>query len=285
LTSLVDPSNVEAARAWDGPAGDFWTDHADQFEASAARYRRPFFAAAAIEPGARVLDVGCGNGATTRQAARLAAPGDVVGVDLSARMLDLARRRAVEEGLTNVAFVQADAQVADLGTERYDRVISHAGAMFFGDPVAAFANLAKALTTEGRLVLLVWQPLAENEWLSSFLRAVAAGRELPLPPPDAPGPFSLGDPDRVRAVLTGAGFGEPELVGVREQTLFGPDVATAESLVLGVVGWMLADLDDAGRAGARAALRADLEAHRGPDGVAYASAAWLVTARRAGDVE
>jgi SAM-dependent methyltransferase len=125
------------------------------------------------------------------------------------------RRCAEQEGLTSVRFEQADAQVADLGVDRYDRVISRAGVMFFGDPVAAFANLARALKPDGRMVLLVWQSFAENEWLGAFLSAVAAGRDIPPPPPDGPGPFSLGDADRVRAVLTAAGFSGPELTAER----------------------------------------------------------------------
>ena len=197
-------------------------------------------------------------------------------------MLDLARRCAEQEGLTSVRFEQADAQVADLGVDRYDRVISRAGVMFFGDPVAAFANLAQALKPDGRMVLLVWQSFAENEWLGAFLSAVAAGRDIPPPPPDGPGPFSLGDADRVRAVLTAAGFGEPELVGVREPMFYGRDVATAEAMVLGILGGLLVDLDDTARADAMAALRATLQAHLGADGVTYRSAMWIVTAERAG---
>lgn len=277
----IDPSNADAAAGWDGPAGDFWTENADMFDAGVARYLRPLLTAAAIAPDAQVLDVGCGVGQTTREAARRAPRGGATGVDLSARMLDLARRRAEREGLANVRFVQADAQVADLGADRYDRVLSRTGVMFFGDPVAAFANLARALRPDGRMVLAVWQPFTENEWLGAFRAAVAAGRDLPPPPAEGPSPFSLGDPDRVRAVLTAAGFDEPELVGVREPMFFGPDVATAEGMVQGILGGLLTDLDERARAGAAAALRADLEAHLGPDGVAYRSAMWIITAERA----
>ena len=277
----VDPSNADAAKGWDGPTGDFWTDNADMFDAGVSRYLQPLLDAAAIEPHAHVLDVGCGAGQTTREAARLATAGIATGVDLSARLLDLARRRADHEGLSNVRFVQADAQVADLGADRYDRVISRTGVMFFGDPVAAFANLAKALKPDGRLVLLVWQSFTENEWLGAFLGAVAAGRDLPPPPPDRPGPFSMSDPDQVRTVLTAAGFAEPRLVGQREPMFYGHDVATAERMVLGIVGGMLDELDADTRAGAVAALRASLAAHLGPDGVTYLSAMWLITAELA----
>jgi SAM-dependent methyltransferase len=276
----VDASNTDAATSWDGPTGDFWTDNADLFDAGVARYLLPFLEATAIEPAAQVLDVGCGNGQTTREAARLAHAGSVTGIDLSSRMLALARRRAEQVGLTNVRFERADAQIADLGVDRYDRVISRTGVMFFGDPIAAFANLARAMKPDGRMVLMVWQPLAENEWLGEFLRAVSVGRDVAPPPPDRPGPFSLGDPERVRAILTAAGLGQPQLVGVREPMYYGPDVATAQRFVLGIVGGMLDELDEAARAEATAALRATLQEHLGADGVTYRSAMWIVKATR-----
>ena len=276
----VHPSNADAATAWDGATGDIWTDNADLFDAGVARYLKPFLDAAGIEPTTHVLDVGCGNGLTTREAARLASAGSATGVDLSARMLDQARRRAAADGLANVSFVQADVQIADLGEARYDRVISRNGVMFFGDPVAAFANLARALKPGGRMVLLVWQPMSENPWFTAFREAVAVGRELPMPPPDGPGPFALGDPDRVRALLTAAGFGESDLVGIREPMYYGPDVARAERYVQAVLGGLLTELDDAARAEAEAGLRATLEEHLGPEGVTFPSAMWIVTAHR-----
>jgi SAM-dependent methyltransferase len=275
----VHSSNADAATAWNGPTGDFWADNADLFDAGVARYLQPFLDAAAIEPSMHVLDVGCGNGLTTREAARRAA--GATGVDLSARMLDTARRRAAAEGIANVSFVQADVQVADLGEARYDRVISRNGVMFFGDPVAAFANLARALKPDGRMVLLVWQDMGANPWLTAFREAVAVGRDLPMPPPDGPGPFALGDPTRVRTLLTAAGFAEPQLQDVREPMYYGPDVPAAQRYVAAMLGGLLTELDDAGRAEGEAALRRTLEEHVGPDGVTYPSAMWIITARRA----
>src|SRR5215211_6128138 len=98
---VVDPSNAEQAQAWDGDEGAYWAAHAERFDRSVAAYHRPFMTAAAITPTDRVLDVGCGTGQTTRDAARAATAGSALGVDLSARMIDYARQQAASEGLTN----------------------------------------------------------------------------------------------------------------------------------------------------------------------------------------
>jgi SAM-dependent methyltransferase len=282
-TPVVDPSNADALRAWDGDDGDYWSRNERTFDASLARYREPFFDAAAIAPGARVLDVGCGTGQSTRDAARRARDGGAaLGVDLSSRMLEVARLRATEEGVDNVEFLHADAQVYRFGDGRYDVVISRTGAMFFGDPVAAFANIARTLRRDGRIALLVWQALEHNHWIRDFSAALSGGRDLPAPPPDAPGPFSLSDPDRVRSVLSTAGLVDVDLRGVCEPMYFGDDADDAERFVrgLGFTVFMLRNLDEVGRASALTALRASIEAHETADGVLYPSAAWIVTARR-----
>jgi SAM-dependent methyltransferase len=274
----VDPSNIDVARGWDGPIGEFWADNVDATDAEVARYLPAFLDAVAVPPDGHVLDVGCGAGRTSRELARLAPSGSVTGIDLSTDLLRRARELAAAEGLSNAVFERADAQVADLGTARYDRVVSRNGVMFFGDPVAAFANLARALRPDGRLVLLVWQDMAEQEWFQDLLDAVSVGGEVVLPPPGGPGPFALGDPERVRAILTTAGFAEPELRGVREPMLFGADVALAERMVLGAMARRMADFDEAGRAAAEAALRARVAERIGPEGLVYGSAMWIISA-------
>ena len=277
------PANADALRAWDGADGAYWAEHEVTFDVSVARYQRRFFDAAAIATGDRVLDIGCGNGETTRDAARLAAPeGSALGVDLSSRMIEQARRRAVEQGIGNARFEQADAQIYPFERQVYDVAISRTGAMFFGDPVAAFTNVARALRPGGRLALLVWQTLPQNEWVSEFRQALAAGRSLPTPPPDAPGPFSFADPDRVRTILSAAGFTDVTFEGANELMYFGDDADDAYHFVrgLGFTEFMLRDLDDDARTRALAALRGTIAAHETGDGVLYPSATWIIGARR-----
>jgi hypothetical protein len=127
---------------------------------------------------------------------------------------------------------------------------------------------------------VAWQPLPANEWLREISGALAAGRDLPAPPPDAPGPFALSDPDRVRAILTGAGFTDIDLDGTSAGMWFGNDAEDAHRFVLGLMGWMLHGLDDAGTTRAVDGLRAAMVAHETDDGVVFGSAAWTITATR-----
>ena len=142
--ATVDATNRDQERAWDGAEGSYWAAHYERFEDSLARYQPGFLAAAAIGSADRVLDIGCGTGVSTRAAALAAHAGHALGVDLSAQMIDVARRLAEQAGLTNVAFERADAQVHRFGTETFDVVISRTGAMFFGRPDVAFVNLRAA---------------------------------------------------------------------------------------------------------------------------------------------
>jgi SAM-dependent methyltransferase len=277
-THRVDPANAEQLRAWDGTEGAYWAAHAERFEQALRDYDAPFYEAAAIAPTDRVLDIGCGTGASTRAAARLASAGSVLGVDLSSAMLEVARGAAEREGLANVTFGQADAQVHPFDEGAFDVAISRTGAMFFGDPHAAFANIARALRPGGRLVLLVWQPFVRNEWIVEIMGAVAAGRDLPAPAPGAPGPFSMADPEHVHALLTSTGFADVRVSGLEKRSYFGADPDDARRFVAGLVSWLLDGLDDPARAGALDALHRTMQAHHTAEGVAFRSAAWLVTA-------
>ena len=277
----VDPSNAEQARAWDGDEGAYWAAHAGHFDRTVAAYHLPFLDAAAIGTGEQVLDIGCGTGQTTRDAARRATPGGALGVDLSAEMIDLARRLATAEGLPSARFEQADAQIYPFEPGSFDVAISRTGAMFFGDPPAAFTNIARALRGRGRLALLSWQPLPANEWAAELTGALAAGRDLPAPRPEAPGPFALADPGRVRQLLSGAGFTGIEIDPIEAPMWLGASADDAHAFALGLLGWMLEGLDAGRRAQALGALRATVAAHTTADGVVYRSGAWLIRAQRA----
>src|SRR4051794_2990701 len=217
--------NANMRKAWDGADGDIWAASADQYETRGAAHRRLLLQAAEIAAGERALDLGCGNGASTREAARMADPGEVVGIDLSTAMLSNATVRSAASGLRNVTFVHGDAQVHDFEPESFDVIISNAGAMFFDDKVAAFTNLQRALRPGGRMALMAWQRLEHNEWLTVLRTALAMGRELPSPVVGMPGPFGLADRTQVSALLAEAGFTDVGFTDVREPLVFGATTA------------------------------------------------------------
>jgi SAM-dependent methyltransferase len=279
-TLIADPSNAAQVETWDGSEGAFWATQARRFDETLAHSHGPFLAAAAIRAGDHILDVGCGSGQATRDAARTAVDGSALGVDLSSQMIALARDTAAAKGLNNIEFEQADAQIYPFDTATFDAVISRMGSMFFGDPIAAFTNLHRALRPRGRLTLLTWQGVAENEWLTEFRAAMAVGRTLPTPPPDAPGPFSLCNPDRVRASLEEAGFTGISFQRLQVPMSIGSDPDDAFDFVSGLTGWMREGLDEDGRAAALAALRTSIAEHTGDHAVTYESATWIIEARR-----
>jgi SAM-dependent methyltransferase len=238
-------------------------------------------AAAAIGRGDRVLDIGCGTGQSTRDAARAADPGRVLGVDVSAASLERARERTAAARLENVTYEHGDAQTHPFAPGGFDVAISRFGVMFFSDPLAAFANVARALRPDGRLVLLVWQPRERNAWASAIDGAICG----PVPPP-APAAtsdaFSLGDAAATGDLLARAGFGEIHFEDVREPVFYGPDTATALDWVRGFQSTREALAALPGTAAARAVrrLRETLDEHRtARDGVSFDSRAWLITAR------
>jgi len=278
----VDPSNVEAARAWNGDDGAHWARWAKRYDDSVAYHHAALMKAAAISHSERILDVGCGSGQTTRDAARLAAGGHALGVDLSHDLVAYARRAAADDAVHNVTFEQADAQVHPFDPASFEVAISRTGAMFFGDPVRAFTNIARSLVPGGRLTLLVWQAMARNEWVWEFTRVLSPGGEVQGPPPDAPGPFSLADPPRTRSILTAADFSDVTIDPCEGPMCFGSDADDAFAFLrdMGFTKWRLSLLAEPDRPRALDDLRSSLVAHDTGNGVIYASAAWLVTATK-----
>jgi SAM-dependent methyltransferase len=227
-----------------------------------------------------VLDIGCGAGAVTRAAARAATAGSALGVDLSSSLLGLARQESLAEGLSNVDFVQADAQTYAFSRHSFDLAVSRFGVMFFADRVAAFANIRAALRPAGRLVVVAWRGIEANEWLSSLFGALAVGRDLPRPQAGATGPLGLADPSVTRTALTAAGFESVELTALDEPWWAGHDVEDAYGWLRtnGLVRGLTETLDDATRQRALDNLQATLTAHLDADGVNFRSGAWLITA-------
>ena len=191
---------------WAAARSDKWRRHLAGLEAMLAPLDEPLITALAFNAPACIADVGCGSGATTIEVLRRAPAGSIAhGFDLSPALIEVARRRhrAHDSG---VGF-----EVADMGTmappeQRYDRLISRLGVMFFNDPLAAFANLRHWLIPGGRFAFAVWGPVVDNTWMTATRLAVAEAIALPPIEPSAPGPFRYGDVTPLLSLLARAGF-------------------------------------------------------------------------------
>lgn len=281
-TAAAGQPGVEA---WTRPArtaAEHQVRHADRMADELRLLGDRFRAAVDVGRHDRVLDVGCGTGESTRDAGRIAVAGSVLGVDVSAPVLERARRLTEQAGLHNVSYLQADAQVHRFPPEHFDLCISRFGAMFFTDSVAAFTNIGRALRPGARLVLMVWQSRFRNEWYTMVRDAVGADAPMRTSDPGGDDPFALADPAATTTVLAEAGFAEVGVTEVREPVYYGPDAATAYDFVTGMrhTEELLANSDAVTAGRARQRLRVALAQRDTGRGVYVGSRAWIVTARR-----
>lgn len=269
-------------RYWDSH-GETWVAVHELLDVQLEPFGRVALDASGATTGERVIDVGCGPGASLVDlATRVGETGSVLGIDLSEPMV--ARAAARTAALANVRVVHGDAGAYAFEPGAADLVFSRFGVMYFPDPVAAFGNLRRALRPGGRLAFIAFQDARHNPW--GLLPQLAVAPIVPLPPtPTAgePGPFSFGDPDVVRTVLAGSGF---EAVEIRPHTgwlrVSGAgriDEAVTFLADLGPVHQALLDADEAVRDEARAAIRAALALYETRRGVRMPAATWVVTAR------
>jgi SAM-dependent methyltransferase len=263
---------------------DLYLRERDRIEALNGPFGDAMLDAAALAPGERVLDVGCGLGTTTLEAARRVAPaGAALGVDTSGALLAEARRQAAAAGVDSVEFLEADAQVHPFEEAAFDAVISRHGIMFFEDPEAAFANLGRAVRPEGRLVIVCPGDPLQTEWVTVAFAAAAAHVGLPdLGPPGAPGPFAFADRNRLERTIRAGGFRDVTIEALTRPIRIGDDVDDVAGFIASLPEGqqVLAGQPDEKVAAVLGALREGFAPYAGPDGVVVASAAWLASARR-----
>jgi SAM-dependent methyltransferase len=269
---------------WNGPAGERWVQEQAVLDRMVGPFGDAALQAAKVTAGESAIDVGCGCGETLlRLASRVGPSGRVLGVDPSAPMLRRARELCRER--SNVSFLEGDAAKVIPEQASFDLAFSRFGVMFFADPVGAFRRIRGALRPAGRLSFVCWRPLDLNPWATLPFDAAARAVGRPEPAPaDAPGPFSFGDPARVRGILEAAGFRQVAAESFETEVGFGPaatlDEAAAAIAKLGPVSRLLANRDEATRAKAIAAIREVIPPYiRAAGEPWFPGAAWVVTAR------
>lgn len=274
------PSVVSIGVGFDGPGTE--QSRVLDYDAELRLHNQRLRDVYEIGPSDRVLDIGCGSGQTTCEAARLASAGMAHGVDSSAAMIERARHRTMKERLRNVTFQHADAEACRFPDERFDIAISRFGTMFFNDPIAAFTNIGRALRPSARLVMMVWQPHRRNEWSVAIEEALSGRGATAQPPQPGPGPFSLSDPGHVERILTYAGFSEVTFDEVHEPVFYGSDVDAALGFVAAFQSTreLLLGLNERSASQAVERLRQTLATHETGGGVWFDSWAWIVTAQR-----
>ena len=282
MTSAQTTSNAQQVEYWNSTAAQTWVRLQTRLDQLFHPLTQIALESAAPHPGERAIDVGCGCGATVLELARrVGAGGHVLGLDISEPMLDLARRRAAEAGHAHATLVRADMSTYAFAPHECDLAFSRFGVMFFADPVAAFANLRAALKPGGRLVFACFRPLAENRWVLEPLTAVQhLLPPSPAPGPEEPGQFAFADPDRVRRILTAAGFHNVTPTGHDPDMRLGDAKQAADmSSQIGPIARALMGAPESLRTAVLEALATAYRRFDGPDGVTLPGANWIVAAK------
>ncbi len=280
MTDTLTP-NAGQQVYWNEGAGQAWVELQDLLDRQLEPLGDEAMRKLALHSGGRVLDIGCGTGQTTLQlAARVGPQGSVLGVDISRPMLEIARRRAAAAQLSQVHFLETDAQTHPFEADALDAVFSRFGVMFFADPRAAFANIRRALKPGGRLAFVCWRSMAENPWMRPAVGDVLA--DVPAPPPaepGAPGPFAFADPEHVRAILADAGFADIA-IAAHDAQLGANSLADTIKLSLGVgpLGALLLERPEK-RDEVEVELRKAFSARLQDGHIVQEGAAWVVTTR------
>jgi SAM-dependent methyltransferase len=283
--AAAEEINADMLAFWNGKGGHTWVERQGHTDVTLAPVTDALLAFAAPRSSERVVDIGCGCGAPTLEFARaVGSGGRVVGIDISGPMLAEGARRAKAAGIANLEWRQADPATATL--DEYDLLASAFGVMFFGDRVAAFANMRRAAAANARMALVTWRTLAENPWMEVPMQAVA--QHLPPRPkgtPNVPGMFAFADPKHVTEVLTASGWAPPRFekldLDLDIAAGRGLEEAVVQSTQIGAINSWLRNQTDEIVSVCVASLREALAPCAEGQSVRLPGAMWLISSARA----
>lgn len=279
MTDIAAPA-IDQAALWNGAGGETWVAKQDMLDGLFAPVAAKLADAVDAVGARRLLDIGCGTGATTLAAApRMEPGGTALGVDISAPMIARACERAAAAGLP-VRFVQGDAQTHGFAPDAFDMAISRFGVMFFSDSVAAFANIRAAMAPGGLLHAIAWRSPRENDFMTAAWRAAAPLLPtMPAPDPDAPGQFAFASDERVMGLLRDAGWSDIAIEPVDFACTLPRSMLADYVAHMGPLGLFLAQADAAERAAIVAQVMPAFDRYVDGDTVRVPIACWTIRAR------
>ena len=281
----MEDKNAKQKDFWSGKGGDYWVEKQSEMDIMLNPLGEKALVKLGLQSNSKVLDIGCGCGATTLEIAKIVSEGAVTGLDISVPMLDKAKSEAKIQGIENVDFKVVDVQVEQLVYEEYDSVYSRFGVMFFDDPFEAFKNIFSSVKVGGELSFVCWQDPSLNPWQSLSLQVIRGYLDMPSPPPRSPGPFAFHEKDYVKEILEKSGFSNISFNDNQENiTMFAGkslEEASEDYLAINpVVTEMLKDSPDDLKAEIVESLKEVFSEFHEGDGLLFPSATWVVTAKK-----
>lgn len=230
VISMTSSEKMSQEKYWSSDGGDIWLKNLQNFESMISPIGEHLIKVALQSKPDRIVDIGCGGGATTLELAKLVGEdGSIIGVDISSALIEECRRRAQKAGISNIEFVCGDAAATNLPTGWAQLVLSRFGVMFFKEPVKAFSKLSNDLSSDGHLAFSCWAGLSENPWMHELLEILAKYVSLPIPDPRAPGPFAFADPDYISVILSESSYKDINIDAWSGNLLIGASGMTSEN--------------------------------------------------------
>ena len=281
----MEDKNIKQKQFWSGAGGDVWVDKQREMDIMLNPLGERVIQGLDLKEETKILDIGCGCGATTLEIAKIVNQGEVIGVDISEPMLERATQTASDMALTNISYQVKDVQVDEMPNNYFDIAFSRFGVMFFEDPFEAFNNINHSLKDDGQLSFVCWQHASLNPWQSLSIQVIKEFLDLPAPPPKSPGPFAFEDKSYIEEILNASGFRDTEIKDNQEDIVMFSGKSIREACedyltINPVVTEMLKNSPSELREEILEALIGKFSDYHKDDGLLFPSATWIVTAKK-----
>ena len=281
----MEDKNIKQKQLWSGVGGDVWVDKQREMDIMLNPLGERAIQGLDLSGERKILDIGCGCGATTLEIAKAVTQGEVIGVDISEPMLERATKTASDMMLNNTSFQVKDVQVDEMPRSYFDIAFSRFGVMFFEDPFEAFKNINHSLKDNGQLSFVCWQHASLNPWQSLSIQVIKEFLDLPAPAPKSPGPFAFEDKSYINEILTESGFRDIQIKDNQEDIVMFSGKSIREACedyltINPVVTEMLKNSRTELREEILEALIGKFSDFHNNDGLLFPSATWIVTAKK-----